>query len=110
VRSALEWRDRERDPLCGQKRLFLVESLSRESEVDGLATTFLSALSAGLTVQSKYEGQFKAGKMQGLGVFTKSDGVKYEGEFADGKVCVGVCVCAHHRFSHPRLLPRAAQR
>ena len=40
--------------------------------------------------QSKYEGQFSNGHYEGYGVFTKGDGMKYEGEFRGGKVCFGV--------------------
>lgn len=33
-----------------------------------------------------YQGQFADGKYEGHGVFTKADKTKYEGEFKHGKV------------------------
>ena len=35
---------------------------------------------------SKYEGDWKNGKLNGQGTFTSPDGRKYEGEFKDGKL------------------------
>ncbi len=34
----------------------------------------------------RYEGQFANGKFNGVGVFTRADGMKYEGEFRDGAI------------------------
>lgn len=34
----------------------------------------------------RYEGQFQQGKFDGLGVFTRPDGMLFEGEFKQGKV------------------------
>lgn len=35
---------------------------------------------------SRYEGEFAQGKFQGVGVFSRSDGMKFEGEFKNGRV------------------------
>lgn len=34
----------------------------------------------------RYEGEFVQGKFQGVGVFTRFDGMKFEGEFKSGSV------------------------
>ena len=34
----------------------------------------------------RFEGEFSGGKFNGHGVFIRCDGMKYEGEFKDGKV------------------------
>ena len=34
----------------------------------------------------RYEGEFKNGYFDGVGVFTQGDGMKYEGEFKDGNI------------------------
>ena len=35
--------------------------------------------------RSKYEGEWKEGKLNGQGIYTWSDGEKYEGEWKEGK-------------------------
>lgn len=34
----------------------------------------------------RYEGEFVQGKFQGVGIFTRFDGMKFEGEFKSGCV------------------------
>jgi hypothetical protein len=38
------------------------------------------------TLFHRYEGQFDEGHFHGFGVFTRSDGMKYEGEFTRGNI------------------------
>lgn len=39
------------------------------------------------TGEERYEGEWKADKMDGVGKYFHSDGSVYDGEWADGKVC-----------------------
>lgn len=35
---------------------------------------------------NRYEGEFAQGKFQGVGIFSRFDGMKFEGEFKSGRV------------------------
>lgn len=37
-------------------------------------------------VLNRYEGEFAQGKFQGVGIFSRFDGMKFEGEFKSGRV------------------------
>lgn len=46
----------------------------------------------------RYEGEFIQGKFQGVGVFTRFDGMRFEGEFKSG------CVDGHGEMNHQLIL------
>lgn len=46
----------------------------------------------------RYEGEFVQGKFQGVGVFTRFDGMRFEGEFKSG------CVNGHGEMNHQLIL------
>lgn len=37
-------------------------------------------------LNNRYEGEFAQGKFQGVGIFSRFDGMKFEGEFKSGRV------------------------
>lgn len=45
-----------------------------------------SAVFQRVRVRFRYEGEFVQGKFQGVGVFTRFDGMRFEGEFKSGRV------------------------
>ncbi len=50
---------------------------------------FAARLLTAAADSSKYEGQFSNGKYHGYGVYSRGDGMRYEGAFRDGQVCLG---------------------
>jgi len=69
----------------------LDESLSRERDADRRRQFWYTG-SRNMTYPNgeKYEGDWKGGKWDGFGVYTKPDGYRYEGSWKKGK-CHGAC-------------------
>lgn len=85
----------------GSGVLFFTDG-SRCVSVCGVQTSFW-VQSSHCCLTFRYEGEFSHGKFQGSGIFSRYDGMKFEGEFKDGRVeGYGRSLCSQELFVHRR--------